>query len=97
MNTLNLNQVLLIYAWFPLAALLSVILLIARFYQNQAGENTRYPAFAAPIVLYGLAAAHYAHINRVMGDPVGDVLMFAGGVILTVLCIALYRRMTAGR
>jgi hypothetical protein len=97
MGTLNLNQILLIYTWFPLAALLAIILLIARFYQNQAHESTRYPLFALPVVLFGLAAAHYANLNLVTGDAVGDLLMFTGGVVLAVLCVALYRQMTAGR
>lgn len=91
------NQILTIYLWFPLAVLLSVLLLIARFYQNLTGENMRYPLFVVPILLFGLASAHYANIDQVVGDPLGDLLWFAGGGALLFLSLALYRQMTAGR
>lgn len=97
MDSLSLNQLLTIYAWFPLVALLFIILLIARFYQKLTGDNTHYPLFGVPIVLYGVAAAHYADVNQVMDDATGDLLMFAGGLILALLCVALYRQMTTGR
>jgi hypothetical protein len=97
MDTLNLNQALLIFAWFPLTAFLTIILLVARFYQNQAQERTYYIFFAVPILLFGLAVAHGANVNQVVGDPVGDLLMFAGGLLLVGLVLVLYRRMTSGR
>ncbi len=97
MDTLNLNQALLICAWFPLTALLTTILLIARFYQNQAQERTYYTFFAVPILLFGLAVAHGANVNRVVGDPISDLLMFAGGILLAGLVLILFRRMTSGR
>jgi len=53
MDVARLNQVLAIFAWFPLAVLLAIVLLIARFYQRLTGENTRYPLYAAPILLFG--------------------------------------------
>jgi len=97
MDVARLNQVLAIFAWFPLAVLLAIVLLIARFYQRLTGENTRYPLYAAPILLFGLAAADYAIAGRSGGTPLGDGLMFAGGAILLALCLSLYRQMTAGR
>ncbi len=97
MNTLSPNQILLIYAWFPLSVMIFLLLLIARFYQNLTGENTRYYLFAVPIVIFGVAAAHYANIDRVMGDPAGDLLLFLGGLVLGYLSIRLYRQMTEGR
>lgn len=97
MESLNLNQALIIYAWFPLAALLTIMLLIARFYQNQAQERTFYPFFSVPIILFALSVAHGADVNRVLGDPVSDLLMFAGGLLLMGLVLVLYRRMTSGR
>ncbi len=97
MDTLSLLQLLTIYAWFPLAALLAIVLLMARFYQNLTGENTRYRFFVLPMVIFGLASAYYASIDRALGDPLGDVLLFLGGAALLYLCVNLYRQMTAGR
>ncbi|GAB4569767.1 MAG: hypothetical protein Kow0077_02810 [Anaerolineae bacterium] len=97
MEPSQLNQVLTVYAWFPLAMLISTLLLIARFYSRQTQERTYYGLFTVPIVLFGIAAAHYAVTNRVMGSPLADVLMMVGGVSLGGLCLHLYRQMTAGR
>jgi len=87
----------MLYIWFPLAALLFLLLLIARFYEKFSGERTNFKVFALPIVLFGAATVRYASINRMAGDLWADVLMSAGGVILMVMCLLLYRRMTAGR
>ena len=95
--TIDFNQVLFIYIWFLLAIVLSILLLIARFYQRMAHEQTFYPAFALPIVLFGLASARSASINQVGGDPFADGLWFIGGVALTGLCVYLYHLMTTGR
>ena len=97
MDTLNFNQVLTVYAWFPLAVLLSIMVLIARFYQNLSGEKTYYYLFAVPIILFGVAFAYYASIDQVFGDPLGDFLLFLGGVILLAMSLMLYRQMTTGR
>jgi hypothetical protein len=87
----------MLYTWFPLAALLFLLLLIARFYEKFSGEQTYFKFFTMPIVLFGAATVRYASINRMAGDIWADVLMGMGGVILMVMCLLLYRRMTAGR
>lgn len=97
MDLSTVNQILQIFSWFPLAALLSILLLIARFYQNLTGEATRFSLFAVPIVLFGMAVVHYASIDQVMGSAPGDILMFFGGLVLMTLCFSLYRQMTMGR
>ncbi len=97
MDVARLNQILTIFAWFPLVALLAILLLIARFYQRLTGEKTRYPLFVLPMVLFGLAAADYAIAAQGREALLGDGLMFAGGAILLGLCLSLYRQMTAGR
>jgi hypothetical protein len=91
--SLSPNQFLTLYLWFPLAALLFFLLLIARFYQKFSGERTYFRLFLLPVVIFGAAAVRYASIDRLMGDPVGDMLMAAAGIILTGLCVTLYRVM----
>jgi hypothetical protein len=95
--TITLSQVLTIYIWFALTIVLGILLLIARFYQRMAHEQTYYPAFVAPIVLFALASARNASINQIGGDPLADGLWFVGGVTLIGLCIHLYHLMTTGR
>jgi hypothetical protein len=95
--TITLNQVLTIYIWFVLTILLVVLMLIARFYQRMAHEQTYFAAFVGPIVLFALASARNASINQFSGDPLADGLWFIGGIILIGLCIHLYHLMTTGR
>lgn len=87
----------MLYIWFPLAALLFLLLLIARFYEKFSGEQTFFQLFTLPIVFFGAATVRYASINQMAGDAWGDILMALGGVTLIGLCLFLYRQMTAGR
>lgn len=89
MNAVTPNQILTLYTWFPLAALLMFMLLIARFYEKFSGERTYYRLFTLPLVLYGLATVRYASINQVMGDPIADLLLGAGGAALLALSLLL--------
>ncbi len=97
MDVARLNQVVTIFTWFPLVALLAILLLIARFYQGLTGEVTRYPLFVAPMLLFGLAAVTEVLAGQARESLLTDGLMFVGGAILLGLCLSLYRRMTAGR
>jgi hypothetical protein len=91
--SLSLNQFLTLFLWFPLAALLFFLLLIARFYQKFSGERTYFRFFLVPVVLFGGAAVRYASIDRVSGDQIGDLFQTVAGAVLIGLCIILYRLM----
>ena len=91
------HQALTIFSWFAVTVLLTILLLIARFYQNVSGERTYFWLFGAPIVFFGMASARYAFLNRISGDPLGDALWLMGGVLLAGMCIYLYNLMTSGR
>lgn len=97
MTAITAHQALTIFSWFVLAILLFILLLIARFYQNVSGEKTRFWVFGLPIVIFGIASARYAYVDRASGDPFGDLLWIVGGVLLAALCISLYNLMTSGR
>lgn len=97
MSAAALSQLLLLYSWFVLAALLTFLLLVARFYQKFSGERTYYKLYIVPILLYGTASVRYAVIDRIGGDLWGDLLTGAAGVMLGALVILLYRLMTSGR
>jgi hypothetical protein len=90
---LSLNQLLMLYTWFPLAALLFFMLLIGRFFEKFSGERTFFRLFIVPMFFFGAAAVRYTSINLVSGDLLGAMLLTAGGLMLIWLCAILYRRM----
>ena len=87
----------MLYVWFLVAFLLGFLLLIARFYQRFASEQTFFQIFGVPIVLFGAGLVRYASLNRVAGDFLADLLLGAAGVVLSCLCVLLYYRMTRNR
>lgn len=97
MDIAQLNQILMVYTWFPLSAVLAILLLIARFYQKQTGESTRYVLFVVPVVCFGLAVVVNSRADQIVGSALGNALMMVGGVVLASLCWTLYRSMTTGR
>lgn len=88
-----ITQVLLLYTWFPLAFVIFIMLLVARFYQNFSGDYTYYRLYIVPLVLLGMAAVRYASLGLLAGDLFGDALLAVGGLVLLLLSIHLYNRM----
>lgn len=80
-----------------MALLLFFLMLIARFYQRSSGERTYYQLYIIPIVLFGGGVARYTSIDYLAGDALGDLLLAVSGLILTALCLFLYRIMTRNR
>lgn len=97
MNDFSLHQLLSIYIWFGLSALLFLLALIARFYERLSGEHTYYRLLAVPAVLFSVALLRLAGLDRLVGDTWGDVLLLVGGASLTALCLHVYHLMTSGR
>ena len=93
MDVVALNRFLTLFTWFPLAALLFFLLLIARFYQRFSDNRTYFRLFLLPIILFGASAVRYGSIDSIAGDPVGDLLAGAAGLITVALCVNLYRYM----
>ena len=92
-----MNQLLNLYTWFLLTALLFFLMLIARFYERFSGERTHFRVFMVPAVLFGVDVVHRAAGSPLGQDWLGALLSAAAGIILTVLCLRLYRQMTVGR
>ncbi|HIP95757.1 MAG TPA: hypothetical protein EYH32_00900 [Anaerolineae bacterium] len=92
------NGVLIIYGW-GVAALLSLALfLIARFYEEKAGQRSYYQLFIIPSLLFLVGGARYALIaGDLVGDVAGDVALFLGGLFLSILSYFLFNLMTGGR
>jgi hypothetical protein len=96
-SPLSLGQALTLYSWFPLAALLFFLLLIARFYEKFSGEGTFYRLYAIPLILFGAGAVRSASVNRLSGDTLASALIAVGSLTLLVLSILLYARMVFRR
>lgn len=94
MAAISVSQFLTLYTFFPLALVLMILLLIARYYQRFAAERTLFQWFALPLVLFGAATMRYASINAIASDGLGDALLGVGGLVLIPLSVFLYRRMT---
>lgn len=97
MLPLSLHQALVLYGWFPLAALLFFVLLIARVYQKFSGQNTYFRLYLVPIVLFGAGAARAAGLEPQQADILADLLFAGGGLVLLALIALLYRRMMVSR
>ncbi len=92
-----LSQLLILYGWFLLAALILFLLLIARFYQRFSNESTHFRLFLLPVLLFGAGAVRQTSVNAPGTDALASVMIGVGGAILALLSLLLYRRMTAGR
>lgn len=93
MSDVSIHQFLVLYTWFPLAALLLFMLLIARTYCKFSGVRTFFWWFILPIVLYGIVLVRYAGVGIVLGDLFADVVGVLASGSLIFLSILLYRIM----
>lgn len=89
----SLHQFLVLYTWFPLAVLLSFMLLIGRFYQKFSGERTYYRLYFLSILLFAGMFVRIASTGFVIGDFIADVLSIVSGLLLLFLSLLLYFRM----
>lgn len=88
MAELSLYQALTIYAWFPLAFTLAVLMLIARFYERFSGKYTFWPLYAVPVLGYAAAHVREAALGA-PGDVFADVMQAVSGVVLLLLTLRL--------
>lgn len=90
----SLNQLLLLYSGFALAALLFFLVFIARFYEQFSGERTGYRLFMFTLACYAIGWIRYASIDQSSGDAAGDLALGLGGILLLLHVLLLNRLMT---
>jgi len=101
----TLLNVLTLYSWIAVSAMIWVLIRIARFYQVKHAElysgtpkhRTYYALFGVPLLLFCFAAGRYVWYGDLAGDLPGDLALAAGGVVLSVSSYCLYRLMTGRR
>jgi len=100
-----LISILTLYSWIVVAGLILILVLIARFYQKKyaelydtaSGQKTFSALFGIPLVLFVISAGRYVLVCDFVGDLIGDLALFVGGVTLAALAYRLQRLMTGGR
>lgn len=101
-----LFSALILYCWILGSGLVLFMFFIARFYEkkyaelykNSSSNQTYCQLFLLSLALFLIAAVRYAlFVGDLAGDIGGDLALFAGGVLLTVLGYHLQRKMTGGR
>jgi predicted exporter len=98
-----LSGALTLYSWIVVAALIYLLIRIARLYTKKYTEihtgskyRTYSALFWAPLLLFLFAAARYAWRSDIAGDVPSDLALLIGGAVLAVSAYHLYRLLTRG-
>ncbi len=84
-----------IYAWAVIGVLLYFLWHVARFYEQASGERVGHRFLLLPgLLLAGGAVWYLIRDNGFVGEPVGDALLFAGGILLLFFGSHLQKLMT---
>ena len=97
MSDVSLHQLLVLFTWFPLAALLFISLLIARTYQKFSGVQTYFWLYTVVGILFGVMSVRYASVGLVISDAFSDIFAGIAGVLLLALFIRLYVHMISDK
>jgi hypothetical protein len=94
-NSVSLHQFLTLYSWFPLAALLLFLLLIARFYARFSGQRTYHWLYLVPMIGSGIVVVRAASASIPADDSLLIFTSLFSGVLLMGLVVRLARNMLA--
>jgi hypothetical protein len=94
----TIKHVLTVYAWVVIGVLVFFLGRIAFFYEKTSSQRTRYYFPILPALLLAAGAVWYLARNvEFIGQPVGDLLLFGGGVFLGMFASRLQNQMTGAR
>jgi hypothetical protein len=96
-DSVSAHQLLIVYSWFVLSALVFLMALIARFYERLSGQRTYYGLFTVPVIAFAGASLRLTALDQLAGDAWASILLLIGGSSLAALCVHVYRHMTSGR
>jgi hypothetical protein len=90
--------VLAIYSWAGIGVLIVFLGRIAYFYEKTSGQRTNYYFLILPALLLTFGIIRYlAYSVEFTGWPIGDVLLFFGGALLSGFGFRLQEFMTGER
>jgi hypothetical protein len=92
-----LGNLLALYTWGGVSALLFFLFVIARFFERKSGRKSYYPLFLLPIVLFLGSVVRYVSVGGFVGDAWGDLGRVIGGLLVCGLGYSLLHLMTGGR
>lgn len=92
------KQILAVYTWVIIGALLFFLWRIAGFYEKASGQRVGHRFVLIPsILLLGGAAWYVGYDVDFVGHPTADLLLFTGGVLLFLFSSRLAKLMTGER
>jgi hypothetical protein len=87
-----------VYSWIIVGVLLLFLGRIAYFYEKTSRQRVRYMLYSIPTALLGFGALWYLFSDvEFVRQPVGDLSLFLGGVLVYVLGERLREMMTGER
>ncbi len=95
MSSVSLHQFLTLYSWFPLAALLLFLLLIARLYARFSNQRTYYWLYLVPMIGSGMVVVRSSNPHIPVEDLIVVFTSAVSGVLLMGLVLRLGRLMLA--
>lgn len=89
------KHVLTVYSWLVIGTLLFFLWRIASFYANASGQHVGHRFLLLPGALLAAGVVWYlGHDSNFVGQPIGDLLLFAGGILLFFFSGRLQKLMT---
>ncbi len=89
------KYVLTVYSWLAIGALLFFLWRIAGFYQDASGQRVGHRFLLLPgALLIGGLIWYLVHDIDFIGKPIGDLLLFGGGILLVLFSERLQKLMT---
>ena len=93
-----IKHILVIYSWAVVGILIVFLGRIAYFYEKTSGQPTGYYFLLIPALLISIGFFWYLARNvEFTGQPIGDLLLFGGGILLGAFGFRLQEFMTGER
>lgn len=89
------KQILTVYSWLVIGALMCFLWRIAGFYEDASGQKVGHRFLLLPAALLAAGVVMYlCHNSDFIGQPVADLLLFLGGFLFFLFGSQLQKTMT---
>ena len=94
----TIERILAIYSWVVIGMLIVFLWRIAYFFEKTSGQRVGYRFLILPSLLLAAGVIYYlVYGGGFIGQPVGDILLFSGGVLLCLFGLHLHELMIGER